>query len=207
MSRLAPLPRAQWNADVEGALRGAFPANVAARFLSTGDDALEVPEAISTMLHHPALAQSWLTFNNVLLYSGTLDDRQRELMVLRVAWRTQSNYEWAQHVRLAGRAGIDADELDAIASGRIHERWTPLERALLAATDQLLDGYRIDDDTWTQLAEHLDERQLVETVFVVGTYTCLAMAFKSFALRLDPSIDTSAMTLPEPLPAESLPES
>ena len=199
-ARLAPLPREQWDADVEAALRGAFPEQVAARFLATGDDALEVPEAISTMLHHPALAQSWLTFNNVLLYSGTLDDRQRELMVLRVAWRTRSNYEWAQHVRLAARAGIDADELAAIANGQAHERWTPLERALLAATDQLLDGYGIDDATWSELAQHLDQRQLVETVFVVGTYTCLAMAFKSFALRLDPSIDTSAMVFPEPLP-------
>ncbi|HEY3834355.1 MAG TPA: carboxymuconolactone decarboxylase family protein [Acidimicrobiia bacterium] len=199
-TRLAPLPREEWGTDVVAALRGAFPEHVATRFLATGDDALEVPEAISTMLHHPALAQTWLTFNNVLLYGGALDDRQRELMVLRVAWRTRSNYEWAQHVRLAARAGIDADEIDVIASGEACERFTPLERALLAATDQLLDGYRIDDATWSQLAEHLDDRQLVEAVFVVGTYTCLAMAFKSFGLRLDPSIDTSVMTLPEPLP-------
>ena len=200
MVRLAPLPREQWDAGVEAALRGAFPEQVAARFLATGDDALEVPEAISTMLHHPALAQSWLTFNNVLLYRGTLDDRQRELMVLRVAWRTRSNYEWAQHVRLAARAGIEADELDAIANGQA--------RALDAARTCAAGSYRpiarrLSASTTTpgELAEeHLDERQLVETVFVVGTYTCLAMAFKSFALRLDPSIDTSAMVFPEPLP-------
>ena len=29
--------------------------------------------------------------------------RQRELMVLRVAWRTRSRYEWVQHLRLAPR--------------------------------------------------------------------------------------------------------
>ena len=76
--------------------------------------------------------------------------------------------------------------------------WTPLEADLLAATDQLIDRYRIDDDTWARLAEHLDERQLVELVFVVGTYTGLAMAFNSFGLQLDPDLQRLATaSLPE----------
>ena len=76
--------------------------------------------------------------------------------------------------------------------------WTPLEADLLAATDQLIDRYRIDDDTWARLAEQLDERQLVELVFVVGTYTGLAMAFNSFGLQLDPELQEIATTsLPE----------
>ena len=75
-----------------------------------------------------------------------------------------------------------------IADGAGADAWTPLEADLLAATDQLIDGYRVDDDTWTRLAEQLDERQLVELVFVVGTYTGLAMAFNSFGLQLDPDL-------------------
>ena len=59
------------------------------------------------------------------------------------------------------------------------------DRDVLAATDQLIDGYRIDDETWQRLATQLDERQLVEAVFVVGTYTCLAMAFNTFGLGHD----------------------
>ena len=58
--------------------------------------------------------------------------------------------------------------------------------------DQLIEGYRVDDDTWKRLAEHLDERQLVELVFTVGTYTALAMAFKSFGLELDPDLQEIA---------------
>jgi alkylhydroperoxidase family enzyme len=67
--------------------------------------------------------------------------------------------------------------------------WTPLEADLLAATDQLVDGYRIDDATWARLAEQLDEPQLMEVAFVVGTYTCLAMAFNTFGIELDPDLD------------------
>jgi AhpD family alkylhydroperoxidase len=144
------------------------------------------------MLHHPRLAGPFLTYNNVLLTKPALDPRARELMVLRVAWRTRSKYEWVQHVKLAPRWGITPEEIEAIALGADADMWTPLERDLLAATDQLLDRYRIDDDTWTRLAEHLDEAQLVEVVFVVGTYTCLAMAFNSFGLQLEPELDAVA---------------
>jgi AhpD family alkylhydroperoxidase len=195
--RLAPLPAERWDAEVRGALALAFPEEIVERFLASGADSIRMPDAISTMLHHPELTGRWLAFNNVLLWSPSLDDRMRELVVLRVAWRTRANYEWAQHVQLARRAGITDDEMEAVANGR-DSAWTELEAALLAATDQLLDAYRVDDDTWRRLAEHLDEQQLVEVVFVVGAYTCLAMAFKSFGLQLEPDVDP-AIPLPEPV--------
>jgi alkylhydroperoxidase family enzyme len=194
--RLAPLPREQWDADVEGALRGAFAPGVAERFLSTGSDAIPVPEAITTMLHNPELARTWLTFNNVLLWNPLLEGRQRELMVLRVAWRTRSNYEWLQHVALAPRFDITSSEIEAVAAGTYGE-FKLLDQALLDATDQLVDDYRVDDATWAVLAEHLDAAQLVEVVFVVGAYTCLAMAFKSFGLQLEPPAGASATALPD----------
>ena len=142
--RLPPLPRERWDDDVRGALERAFPNDTVQRFLSTGPDAIPIPVAITTMLHHPHLTGPWLAFNNVLLWSPALDDRIRELMVLRVAWRTRSNYEWVQHVRLAQRFGITLDEIDAVAhggdGGAALGTWAPLEAALLAATDQLLDS-------------------------------------------------------------------
>jgi len=187
--RLAPLPRTGWGDDAVDALRSAFPSNVVDRFLSTAPDAPPVPNVIATMLHHPALAGPWLVYNNVLLWSPTLGDRQRELIVLRVAWRTRSKYEWVQHVKLSERYGVTPADVEAVVSGAGLDAWTPLERDLLAATDELIDGYRIGNDTWTRLAEQLDERQLVEMVFVVGTYTCLAMAFNSFDLQLDPELE------------------
>ena len=100
------------------------------------------------------------------------------------------DYEWVQHVRLAPRYGVTAgrDRRDRGDGADAPTAWSPLEADLLAATDQLIDSYRIDDATWARLAEHLDERQLVEVVFVVGTYTCLAMAFNSFGVELDPDL-------------------
>jgi alkylhydroperoxidase family enzyme len=194
--RLAPLAPEDCGDDVRAALGGAFGAETATKFLARGSDALPMPNVLATLMHHPALAGPFLTYNNVLLRTPVLEPRLRELMVLRVAWRTRAQYEWAQHVRLAARVGITADEIDAVtravgtdtADGGGANGWTPLEADLLAATDQLIDRYRIDDDTWSRLAKQLDEAQLVELVFVVGTYTGLAMAFNSFGLQLDPEL-------------------
>ena len=109
-------------------------------------------------------------------------------LLLRVAWRTRSPYEWLQHVRMAKQLGVTAEEIDTIAGRSSAAPWTQLEADLLAATDQLIDHYVIDDATWARLAERLDERQRMEVVFVVGSYTCLAMAFNSFGIELDPEL-------------------
>jgi alkylhydroperoxidase family enzyme len=193
--RLAPVPRDQWGDDQKAALLAAFPEQVVARFTATGPDAAPVPNVLATLMHHPTLAGPFLAYNQVLLQSPALDPRRRELMILRVAWRTRSRYEWVQHARLAARLGITTDEIAAIAGGEPPD-WTPLERALLDATDELVDHYRVADDTWKRLAEHLDEAQLVELVFVVGTYVGLAMAFNSLGLQIDPELQEFSNTLP-----------
>jgi alkylhydroperoxidase family enzyme len=151
-----------------------------------------MPNVLATLLRHPALAAPFLTYNNVLLRTPTLEPRWRELAVLRVAWRTRSEYEWMQHVRLAARWGITTEEVEAVGRGADAGLWSALEADLLAATDQLLESYQIDDETWARLAQHLDERQLIELTFVVGTYTCLAMAFNSVGLAPDPGLDPAA---------------
>lgn len=185
--RIDPKPVDQWGDDARAALEAAFP-RAAPRILSPGPDALPASNAISTLMHYPALAGPFLAYSTVLLETPALGHRHRELIVLRVATRTGSAYEWAQHVRIARAIGITAEEIDAISRGEDPGTWTGLEADLLAATDQLVDRYCVDDDTWARLAQHLDERQLIEALFVVGTYTCLAMAFNSFGLQLDPDL-------------------
>jgi 4-carboxymuconolactone decarboxylase len=186
--RLALRTAADWDDDARAALRASFPGDVGERFLSDGPDAIRVPNAIATMLHHPRLAGAFLSYNGVLLFDPALEARLRELVVLRVASRTRAPYEWEQHVRLSKRCGITDDEIATVARANDAGKWSPLEADVLAATDQLIDGYRVDDATWKRLAAQLDARQLVELLFVVGTYTCLAMVFNSFALDLDPDL-------------------
>ena len=61
------------------------------------------------MLNHPELAAATGNLLATLLYKANkLDLRLRELIIMRVAWRTGSVYEWTQHWRVAERLEIDA---------------------------------------------------------------------------------------------------
>jgi len=182
-ARVRPLAKDEFGDDETRALRAFVGDAGVERFLGAGDTP-PLPAVLGTLIRHPALAAKWLPYNDVLLRTGTLDPRLREIVICRVGWRTAAEYEWLQHVRLARGLGVTDAEIDAIADRGVAE-WAPLEADLLAATDALLDGYEIPDDLWTRLAQHLDQQQLIELVFVVGTYTCLAMAFKSFGVQLD----------------------
>ena len=190
--RVAPLPLDQWDDRILAALQqgeGSLLSDQLKSALRDGDLprlAEILPNPITSMLHHPELTGRYLAMNGVHLSQSSLPARWRELLVLRVSWRARSAYEWRQHVRMAPRFDITPDEVRAIAEGT--GTWTPLEGALLAAADQLMDRYSIDESTWRVLAEHLDRRQLIEVPFVVGTYTTFAMACGAFRVQLEPAL-------------------
>lgn len=183
--RVAPVPVEEWgDAEVAAALTF-LPEDRMAQFWPPTPESLRVPNVMGTMLRHPDLASAWFPYSAMLLRAGAIDDRLREIVILRVGWRTRAEYEWVQHVRMGRRYGLTDAEFEAIGGADTHE-WTPLEAALLAATDELLDRYRIADATWASLAEHLPVEQLMELIFVVGSYVTLAMAFRTFGVQPDP---------------------
>ncbi|MDE1674121.1 carboxymuconolactone decarboxylase family protein [Nocardia gipuzkoensis] len=186
--RLPPLPIDQWDEQARAMLRGRLA--MADRYLSGEPDAPPLPNVLGLLGHHPELAAAWLTYNSLLLERATLDPRCRELVILRVAWRSGSRYEWEQHVRIGLRAGLSPAQIAAVRQDPSAELWTPLERLLLTAADQLMDRHRIDGDTWTELGTHLDTRQLMELMFVTGSYLCLAMVFNSADLQPDPGAES-----------------
>ena len=79
-------------------------------------------------------------------------------------------------------------EIDAIAAGPDAAVWGPLDAALLRSVDEMVNDRRIGDETWRQLAEHLDRQQLMDLVFTVGAYDLLCMAFDTFGIELDPGL-------------------
>ncbi len=195
-TRLPPIPAQQWTDEQQAALRAAFPARLVDSYVAGGPDAPPVPTVLATLVHHPVLAGPFLAFNNVILRTPTLAPRHRELLVLRVAWRTRSKYEWIQHARLRERYDITLADVEAIARGEPLDSWSELERALVTAAGELIDDACISDATWATLAADFDERQLVEVVFTVGTYTLLAMAFNSFGMEMEAGVDYSGIPLP-----------
>jgi len=196
--RLAPLPFEQWDDQARSVLLRYLRRPEV--YLSGRPDAAPMPNVLGLLAHHVRLGEAWLAFGNVLAgEAATLEPRHRELVILRVAWRTSSRYEWSQHTRIGVHAGLTTEQLHAIPDGAEADVWTPVERALLMATDEVIDGLRIEDDTWLLLAAHLGAAQLLELSFVIGGYLCLASVVNNVGLQPDPPT--------EPVDAPAVPAS
>ncbi|TDD91810.1 carboxymuconolactone decarboxylase family protein [Actinomadura darangshiensis] len=172
--RLPPLPAEQWDENARAALAVLLPEHLL--------NPRGAGNALATLVRHPRLTKRFLPFSGYLMMRSTLPDRLRELAILRVARRRGCAYEWTEHVKLATEAGLSPDEIDAAGRG---EAGGALEAAVLAAVDELERDSGICDRTWAALGEHLDERQLMDLVFTVGTYAMLAMAFNTFGVEPD----------------------
>ncbi len=181
--RLLPLTAESMAEERREMLRGHLA--VADRYLTGEPDAPPLPGILGLLGHHPRLGANWLALNGGLLDDPVLDPRLRELLILRVGWRTRCRYEWAQHARMARAAGVTEEEVAAVASDPVGETWGDLDRDLLCAVDQMIDGHCVEDATWGRLTGHFDERQLLEMLFVVGTYLCLALVLNSVGLEPD----------------------
>jgi AhpD family alkylhydroperoxidase len=190
--RLSPLARGEWTDEDRALLRGSLPA--ADRYLSGDPDAPPLPNILGLFGLHPTLAGGWLGWNAGLLEAVSLAPRLRELVILRVAWRTQCRYEWAQHETMARDAGLNAAELAAVAGPA--DTWPAPERDLLDAADQMIEAHRVSGDTWRQLADRYGDRELLELLFLVGSYCALALVLNSVDLPPDGGPDDEIPTMP-----------
>ena len=183
--RIPPLPVREWPPSMRDALAALNPPAPRHPFPPRREGGPKGLNVLGTLAQHPALTTAFHTFNGHILFATTLDVRQRELLVLRVAALRDAPYEWAQHVIQGRDAGLGADEIERIRVGPSAAGWSELDRALLQATDELVADACISDATWRVLAASLDTEQLMDLVFTVGCYELLAMAFNSFGLQLD----------------------
>jgi len=185
VARLEPIPPTEWPPEMRQALAALHPPEPRHPFPPRSDDRPKGLNVLGTLAHHPALTTAYHTFNGHVLFATTLTTRQRELLVLRVAAVRDSAYEWAQHVVLADDVGLTPDEVARIAEGPDAPGWSPLDRAMVAAVDELIRDAKVSDETWEVLASELDEQQLMDLVFTVGAYEVLAMALRTFGVALD----------------------
>lgn len=155
-----------------------------ARALSRGAGVREA-HLFTTLGRHRSLFRFWLAWSGALMLRGRLPRRETELVVLWVARRCDSDYEWDHHTRLGAKAGLTDEEIARIRGTGVHG-WKRSDAVLLEATDQLLAVDDVDDLAWRRLRTYWDERQAIELCLLVGQYRGLAATIR--ALGIDPDV-------------------
>lgn len=174
--RLSPLPPEQWSDEQKDILAPMI------RGEGLGRGVINV---VATLVRYPKLFKRWSVFANHVLFKSSLEPRDREILILRIAHLCRSDYEWGQHLSIARDAGLSDAEIEAVRSGTEAEGWSAADKALLTATDELHGASCITPDTWTALAQHYSEDQILDIIFTVGNYNMLAMALNSIGVELD----------------------
>jgi len=144
---------------------------------------------VCMQLRHPALTKAFLTFNAHHFYATTLSARVREILIMRIGWLTRAEVEYLAHVAIGKRHGITDAEIARIQRGPDAPGWDPLDADLLRAVDELHRESGISAGTYRRLSAHLDEKQLMDLVFLVGCYACLAWFMNSFGVQIEAGIE------------------
>lgn len=182
--RLAPIPFDDWDEETRASLLSHL--RRPDLYLSGSPDAPPMPVVLELFAHHVALSETFLSFTDAMAGDQSkLEPRTRELAILRVAWRTRSGYEWDQHRRMGGDEGLTDLQIDAVQQGPTSPVWTPTERAVLRAVDEMIDDFAVSDETWADLASSFEPAPAFELLFVIGGYLCLAAVLNSIGLSGD----------------------
>lgn len=189
MTRVDPLHPKEWPPQMRDALAAMNPPVRRHPPLPT-EGRPKGLNVLGALAYHPELAKAFFTFNGHLLSATSLTPRQRELLILRTAVLRQSEYEWAQHVVIAGDVGISRAEVAQIAWGPDSTLWSDADAALLRTADELVADGVIGDTTWAALTAHLSTQQILDVIFTVGAYETLGWMLRSFGVALDDDVRT-----------------
>ncbi len=127
-----------------------------------------------------------------------LDPKLRELGQTRAGYARGSQFVFSQHCKASRGVGLSEEQVAAIPSWSTSEAFSPLERAVLAYTDELiLAGGRVSDGVFERLKKDLSEEEILELTYITLTYDLHATMCRALRLEYD-DIPERVVEIPAP---------
>jgi alkylhydroperoxidase family enzyme len=174
--RLLPLPESD---------RTEEQAKVLAPFKAEDGSVLNV---LATMGRHPQMLESYAEFILYVAARQTLPPRDREILMLRIGWLCQSEYEFGHHARFGKEAGLTDEEILRITKGPDAPGWSQFDAALIRAVDELYYTDIISDATWKALSLRYTEKQLIDVLISIGQYNLVSWTLNSLGVQLEEGV-------------------
>ena len=190
MARMNPLPL---DASGDAELEGAFD-----HFMATLG---MVPNSLLTMQRVPAIAKATIQFNRaVFAADGRVDLGLKRLIGHMSSAAAGCQYCKAHTAVSATRAGIDEQKMAAVWEYETNPLFDDRERAALDfafAAGQVPNA--VTDETYSALAEHWDEEEIVEILGVI----CMFGVFNRWNDSLATTLEDEAIAVAQPLLEDS----
>ena len=171
------------------------PPEVREIFQKIEDNGARILNLYKVAAHSPKVFLNLIRLGNSVIGRMELPPRLREIVILRVAKLTGSEYEWAQHTPVALEVGISQKQLDSISDWKSSSEFNNEERAVLQYTDEVAQNVTVTDQTFNRLKNFFNEQTIVELTITIGYYGMLARLLVPLQVEVDESSAGSASEL------------
>jgi len=117
---------------------------------------------------------------------ATIDPRLREVLILRVAHLSKSEYELYHHLSIARNLGLSEAVLAALESGD-YAALSPQERAIAQFTTEVVEDIAPSDETLAAVRALFSDALVFEMIALIGNYMLTARVVGVSGCGLDGS--------------------
>ena len=138
------------------------------------------------LAHSPLLLRAYAGLARGLRYEAQTPRALRELMILRTAQLTGSEYEWAHHRAMAAANDVPEDKVRMLADWRSSTLYDERERAALRCVEEIHD-VALSDQAFAELERVMGAPSTVELVLLVAFYEAVARMIQALGLEVEPA--------------------
>jgi len=116
-------------------------------------------------------------------------------MILRGAQLMRSEYEWAQHLKMARQAGVREAQIAALAAWKASPEFDAREKAALALAEAVTKGH-VSDEVYAEAMRHFDHQDYVELAVTAAFYAMVGRMLDAMHVELEPDFKDYSPKLP-----------
>ena len=153
------------------------------------------PNLYKALANHPGLVAAWTEFSKTLRHDTRTPRALRELVILRGAQLMRSEYEWAQHLPMARKAGVSEAQIKDLPSWKTSAQFDAREKAALALGEAVTEGH-VNDAVFAEAKKHFDDHDYVEIAIVAAFYAMVGRMLDAMGVQLEPEVQGYSPRLP-----------
>jgi 4-carboxymuconolactone decarboxylase len=149
-------------------------------------NAPEVGLQFRALLNSPKATSCLTSLGAELRFRNAMPADLTELAIITLAREWNSDIEWTAHSALAAKAGVKAEKIEAIRTGKPLQGFTDAEQTVVRFCLELLREKRLSDATFTAAQKLLGTRGVVDLTLTCGYYTAINMAQVALKPEMEP---------------------
>jgi 4-carboxymuconolactone decarboxylase len=110
-----------------------------------------------------------------LRWETTVPTRLNEFAIIIIARQWRSQVEWFAHAPLAAKAGVKAEVIAELKTGKRPSGMAEDEAVVYDFVTELTTTQKVSDETFARAKKLLNDQQIVDLTAVAGNYVMVAM--------------------------------